>query len=377
MKIFNRTSFILLVLALTLSAIGALSSCDKHKDKSKKAASSASANQATAVSVITAKMQKLQVKYQSSGSLTPITNPVLKAETNGRVEQIRTYDGAAVKTNQILAILDHSKQKIAYLQAKSQLASSKALAHQKRLEQRSNEILMKKGVTSKLAYSQAAAAAKVAVARVKEAEQNLVQAENALSDTIIRSPITGNVEQVYVSQGESITTGTPLFKLINRSLLQARLPFSEKRASEFKIGQRVHLLSPATPGKEYVGQITAITPAINPLNRSLDVIVTFNSDNLWHSGASIQGHVFLERSISTIVVPVESIVLRGNQSWAFTVVNGKAVAHQVQIAQEANGMAAISSNIKAGDKIVTHGAQYLSQGAPVQIQQTKGTPAKN
>lgn len=368
MKFTPRISCILIV---TLSCF-LLFSCNKDKDKPKKPA----APQATPVAVIKASIRSLPVKYQSSGSLTPITHPTLKAEINGRVTQVRTYDGAEVKTNQVLATLGHEKQQIAYLQAKAHLVAAKATVHEKDLEQQSKYILMKKGITSKLSYAQAVAAVKVTKARVNVAEQNLLHAENELSNTIIRSPITGNVEKVLASQGETVTIGTPLFKLINHSLLQARLPFSEKRASDFKIGQRVHLLSPATPGKEYVGQVTAITPSINPLNRSLDVIVTFNSDNLWHSGASIQGKVYLEEKINAIVVPTESIVLRGNRSLVFTVVNGKAMPHVIKVIEETNGAAAISSNIKSGAMIVTHGAQYLAQGSPVSVPKPKSAPTK-
>lgn len=376
MKALCNTSRIFCILIITLSCSLAIS-CSKDKSKTKKPA----AVQTTPVAVIKASLQKLQVKYQSSGSLKPITNPVIKAEINGRVTQVRTYDGAAIRTNQILATLDHKKQQVTYLRAKAHIVSAKATVKEKALEARSKHILMEKGVTSKLSYAQSAASLEVAEANLKVAEQNLLHAENDLSNTIIRSPITGHVETVYISQGESVTIGTPLFKLINRSLLQARLPFSEKRASDFKVGQRVHLLSPATPGKEYVGQITAITPAINPLNRSLDVIVTFNSDNLWHSGASIQGNVYLERDISSIVVPQEAIVLRNGQSLVFTVVSGKAVPHVIKVVQQSGGNAAISSDIKTGGIIVTHGAQYLSKGAPVSIQgsnpQTQPQPKKS
>ena len=362
MKSISNFHRITCIIAIALTCAFMIS-CSKNKSKA-----AAAAQQTTPVAVITAKLQNLQIKYQSSGSLTPVTNPTLKSEVSGRVTQVRTFDGAAVKTNQILATLDHKKQQIAYLQAKAQLISARATVKEKELEARSKYILMQKGVTSKISYAQSAATLEVAEARLKVDEQNLLQAENELSSTIIRSPISGHVETVYASQGESVTPGTPLFKLINRSLLQARLPFSEKRASDFKIGQKVHLLSPATPGKEYVGQITAITPSINPLNRSLDVIVTFNSDGLWHSGASIQGNVFLEQQVSSIVVPVESIVLQSNQSFVFTVVNGQAVPHVVQVVEQSGGNAAISSDIVAGDIIVTHGAQYLSQGSPVTIQ---------
>jgi membrane fusion protein (multidrug efflux system) len=364
MKNFART---LTAFCLILSCI-VIFGCNKHK---KQDAASAAAAQTTAVSVVKAVSQPLEVKYESSGSLEPITNPTIKAEINGRVLQVNAYAGQEVKANQILAVLDHSKEKIAYEQAKAQLASAKAELHAKELEAQSKKILMEKGIASKLSYAQAAAAVDVAKARINEMEQNLLQAEYQLTKTIIRSPIDGHVQEVKISQGDYVylNEGTPMFKLINRSLLQARLPFSQKLAGQFQIGQKVHLFSPATPGKEYIGQVTAITPSIDPLNRSLDVIVTFDSDELWHAGASIRGHVFLEKKVDAIIVPIESIVLRNNQNYVFTVVDGKAVQHAVNIIEEDthNGVAAVSSDFKSGAELVVHGAQYLSQGSPVTV----------
>jgi membrane fusion protein (multidrug efflux system) len=340
---------------------GGLTSCSK---KAKKKA----ASQKTSVSVITAKSQKLQVKYKSSGSLVPITRPSIKATTNGRITQVNAYDGQAVRAKQILATMDNSKQRIAYLQALAKVKSARARLTEKQLEAKSTTLLLKKHVVSKLKAAQVEASAQVAKAEVNEANQNLLQAENLLQDTIIRSPINGHVQKVLISEGDYVTQGATMFQLIDHSLLQARLSFSQTKANDLKVGQRVHLLSPATPGKEYVGQITAVTPSINPDNRTVDVIVTFNSDNLWKSGASINGSVYLEKSNSVYIVPVESLVLRGDGTLLFTVKDGKAIRHDATIVEEQQGYAAVTANIKDGDKIVTHGAHYLSPGAAVSIQ---------
>lgn len=360
---FSSRLFKLCLIVLTVAA---LTGCDKH-DSKKASANSQASNNATAVSVIMAKPQNLQIKYESSGSLEPITNPTITAEIAGRVNQVNTYAGAEVQANQVLALLDHQKAEISYQQAKAKLTSAEAELQAKTLEEKSRVQLVKKGIVSKLHFEKSKAEVSVAQARVAEMKQNLLAAENSLERTVVRSPIDGHVEKVSISQGDYLTVGKPMFKIINRSLLQARLPFSQERAGEFKIGQQVRLVSPATPGKEYIGQITAITPSINPTNRSLDVIITFNSDELWHAGASIRGHVYLEEKKNVIMIPVESIVLRDNRNLVFTVKDNKAVEHSVSIIQEDNSTAAIQGNIKSGDKIVVHGAQYLSNGASVSV----------
>lgn len=346
--------------SILMLGTGSLTGCSKK-------AKPAAAEQATSVSVITAKSQQLQIKYKSSGSLQPVTNPTIKATTAGRITQVNAYDGQAIRANQILASMDNTKQRIAYLQAVAKVKSARAKLKEKQLEAQSNAQLVKTHVVSKLKAAKAEASAEVAKAELNEANQNLLQAENLLQDTIIRSPIDGHVEKVSVSEGDYVTQGATLFKLINHSLLQARLSFSQAKANDLSVGQRVHLLSPATPGKEYVGQITSISPSINPDNRTVDIIVTFNSDKLWKSGASINGYVYLEKMNTVFVVPVESLVLRSSDSLVFTVKDGKAVQHTATIIEEEQGYAAITSDIKNGDQIVTDGSHYLSPGTAVSI----------
>ncbi len=355
----KATSFLLF--SLVIISCGFLFACSKSHDK-------VQSENATPVSVMKISEKQVQLRYESTGFLQPIINPTIKAGMAGHITKVNVSVGQKIKANQILAKIDDSQFELAYKQAKAEEGSAAAQIRLKDLEQKSNKVLLEKGLISKLSYAKTETAADIARAKMIEMQQHILRASHQLRKTIIRSPIDGYVQKVNISQGDYVTAGEPLFVLINHSVLQARLPFSQEQAVQFKVGQRVNLLSPATPGKEYIGQVSEITPLINPLNRSLDVIVNFKSDNLWHAGASIRGHVYLDKQIKAFTIPIESIVLYDNQNFVFTVVNNKAVQKQVTILRENNNLAIVTGKIKTNDILVVHGAQYLTNGAAVSIQ---------
>ena len=356
----SNMSQIRLVLILLFSVPLILTSCSKDK----KATAS---DQTTPVKVMQVKYQKISIRYKSTGSISSVTNPVLKAQVPGKVLSVNVNVGDKIKTNQILAVLSNSRQKLAYKSAEAQLNSAKAELKQAKLLANSKNILAKKGIVSKLDASHATASAAMSEAKVIEAEQGLESAQHELNLTLVRSSISGSVEAKYISQGTFVTAGQSLFRIINHSLLQATLPFSQESAGKFYVGQKVHLLSPATPGKEYIGEISSITPSINPNNRALNVIVEFQNSDLWHAGASIEGYVYLKNKQRVMVIPTESVTLRGNNNYIFTITNNKAKQILVQILEERDGYVAVQGKIKQDAQVVTLGAQYLANNSSVTI----------
>ena len=84
---------------------------------------------------------------------------------------------------------------------------------------------------------------------VSAREQHARAAKN-LARTRIVSPVDGRVDNRFVSVGDWIELGKPVFQLSTSEALRIRLPFPETVAERIKIGQSVRLSTPTAPGRD-------------------------------------------------------------------------------------------------------------------------------
>jgi membrane fusion protein, multidrug efflux system len=351
------TTRTLVVAALSASLVA----CGFGHDKKKKDGASA---QALPVTVLEIKKQPVEILFQSVGSFFTTNSPIVKAQTTGEVKSINVQAGAEVKKGDLLVQLGDKRAEIEYQKA---LASQNEKQY---IEERYKK-LAAKGIVSQVQYQQALASLKVA-------QQGLLAAKENVDRAKIDSPIDGHVEQIYVSVGDLVSPGSKVASVVNSKMLEARLPFSQSQVSMLKIGQAVEIFSPTSPDYVLKGSIDAITPSINPENRSFDVIVKFsNAQNVWRIGASNYAAISLEEKGTGYFIPKESIVLGNGGEQVFVARNGKAVEiKDIKILSTQGQMDAIDApGLKEGDLIIVDGAPYLSNGSAITIQGKKPTPA--
>ena len=70
---------------------------------------------------------------------------------------------------------------------------------------------------------------------------------------------------------------------------------------------------------------------------------------------------------SATVIPEESIVPQGGDSFVFVVENGVAHLRQIRIGLRQGGQVQVLSGIKPGDQVVVAGIQKIRDGAPVRV----------
>lgn len=350
----SRLVFVLIVMSVS----SMLSGCDKK---------AASESQSTPITVIEAIIQDVPLEYDSTGSLSAVVNPVIRTEVAGTVKALPVKLGQSVEKGQIVVMLSNVKQELKYEQAIAQLSASKAKLEAAEMTRRSKGELIASGAVSKLDYANSVALEKAAIEQVNIDQKNLELYKEDLDHAAIRSPIDGHVEQINVSVGGYVLPGDAVIKLVNNAVLQAILVFPQQMAGQLQIGQAVHLFSPATPGKEYLGSIMFISPAINASNRSIDVIVEFQSDNVWHSGASITGKVYSQALYPVVMVPTESLVTTNKGDLVYVIRDKHAIAEPVHILFRSGDKAAIQGKIQNKELIAVLGAQYLDNHALVDI----------
>jgi membrane fusion protein (multidrug efflux system) len=176
--------------------------------------------------------------------------------------------------------------------------------------------------------------------------------------------------ETWVSQAD---TYDPTRDLARR--IYIRLPFPLDIVRRLKIGQPVALTN-FEDGKQTVGVIREIRPALSTMTQTVEVIAEVKNPGGWRPAGSVRGEVTLEIHRNKPVVPEQSIVLRPAGAVVYVISDNVAHAHPVKTGIQRDGMIEILDGIQPGWIIAVDGAALLTDGAKVNVRAaTPATPA--
>jgi len=221
-------------------------------------------------------------------------------------------------------------------------------------------------------------AAKAATAAARErataATGQLREAQLALGDTDLRSPLNGILLERRVEVGTFATAGTPAFVVADLRLVKVRFNVPDTALRAVRTGQPLPLTVDAFPGEPFQGRIVSIAPAADPRARSFEVIVSIaNPDLKLRSGmiASIQVAPDAASGGRRLQIPVDALVHDpvGDRYVVYTteLKSGGSVVRAVPIKPGAlvGNRVEILDGLAAGQRIVVSGANLLRPGDPV------------
>jgi membrane fusion protein (multidrug efflux system) len=171
-----------------------------------------------------------------------------------------------------------------------------------------------------------------------------------------------------VSEGAYVAAGTDIARLdkIDQLKLDFRVP--EVYSSQLKPGLKLRLAVDAFPDENFQGAIYAIEPAVDEQTRTVVVRARVaNADLKLRPGMFARVQLQLGVRENAIWIPEEAIVPRGQESYVFRVVEGKADLVRVQTGMRKVGEVEIVKGLAAGDLVVTEGTQRLAPGSFVSI----------
>lgn len=330
------------------------------------------------VTVAQAQLRSMQVGEEVVGAVDPTTVPTVSAEVPGRVLQVLADVGDPVKAGQVLAILDDQDISNSERAARSEVKRLEALAaNQQRLTERYRE-LVKKNFISPLKMDETESQLTAQREQLAGAEAQLANASRRLAKTRIVAPISGRVEQRMVSKGDYVDIGKPVFQLAAVENLRVRLPFPETLVNRIRPGLTIILTTPTAPDKAVRGRVEEIRPLIGASNRAFEAVVGIANPGDWKPGASVNGRVIIEEHPNAVVVPETSVVLRPAGKVVYVIKDRQALQRVVQTGVKQDGHIEILSGLAAGETIAVDGAGFLTDKAPVNVQngRSAGKPAE-
>lgn len=275
-----------------------------------------------------------------------------------RIEKILVNEGQSFQQGDVLLLLKPAEDAILQLgQAKEEL---KAARHEQQLVQ--------ERVNLKLATQMDLATAQLRTEQAKVMIANL--ADRGINQNHqLKAEQAGIIHLLSVQQGQSVPAGSPILQWVDKNQWVVRLGVEPEDFERLQLNQEVLLTPTNKPTFQPIkGQIATITNQIDPVTRLLNVFVKPESNQTLLINDYIEAKIIVS-SANTLVAPRQSLLPDGKAYRLFTIENGHAVQHQVQIGLENDTQAeVIASDLKEQDEIVVLGNYELEDGMAVEVQ---------
>ncbi|MDT8319159.1 MAG: efflux RND transporter periplasmic adaptor subunit [Xanthomonadales bacterium] len=328
---------------------------------------------AALVRVVEIRHGRLQHELSFYGVLQPVSRARLAFQSSGVLRSRPVSLGQRVQEGEVLATLDNPElgpgeragaaRLQEYLSQRDQaerdlhrlrsLAASGAVGEEQ-LEQKSTEL----------------ASLEAAVLRAKA---DLTGSRQRLTDATLVAPFDGVISALSAEPGEYLAAGQPLMSIGGLDAVEVRLLLPAALVAELGIGAGLKVRLPQLGGRETSGVVSELS-TIGEVETGLFPVVVEVALDPSISGlrAGMQAQVLVDYAdVAGLIVPLRAIVDPvGGAPAIFTVAEGRAQRHEVDILAIANGEVAVAmadGGADPGDLVVVAGTRSLTAGQQVSV----------
>jgi membrane fusion protein, multidrug efflux system len=335
----------------------------------------------TSVPVTVARVESVPLDRSISivGTLFAKDEAQVAAQVDGQVEKTRVDFGDRVTQEQELALIDTTSYEALANQSAANLEKVQANATNAERNLTRVQDLQKEKISSPSDLDKATSDAEQARADVKAAEAARVIALLNVERSRVKAPFNGAIAERIASAGDYMKIGSPLFRVVNDSVLKFIFQVPERHASFVQKKLQVQFNVDNYPGETFTGSVYLISPAVSTASRAFGVgaLVT-NTDFRLKANTFARGTLTLERDVPTPMVPVESVVSFAGVTKVFVVETNMAHARDVSVGRVQNGRQEILKGLAPGESVVVTGQSKLSDGTAVTVQSgTNTAPAQS
>lgn len=312
---------------------------------------------ATPVIVTIADVKEFADEIEALGTLKAKESIDLASSVTERVTKVSFEDNQRVAQGDVLLEMDATEEH-------AELAEQKS--YMKEAQRQVNRLspLVAKGAASAAILDENRRELEGARARV-----NAIQAR--IDQRIIKAPFDGVLGLRNISVGALAQTGAMITTLDDDSVMKLDFSVPEVFLSSLKTGVMIEATTTAYPNTIFKGRISNVDSRIDPVTRSIEARALIeNAERLLKPGLLMQ--VALKKNIrDALLIPEEALTANGADNFVFVVHEGaektSAERRKVEIGSRQYGVAEITSGLKKGEMIVTHGTLRVRPDAPLTI----------
>lgn len=288
-----------------------------------------------------------------SGKAKAIRDVKVVAEESGVMEKILVRKGQFVRKGDTLAVLRNEVVAAQYAQAKAGL-------NQAEINFRSVETLYQKKAVSEVEYL----AARYNLDAAKAA-YDLARAR--YEKLFIKATISGLVNDRFADEGAFVSPMSPVFELLDRSVIKVEAGISERYYDEIKVGTPAEVTFDAFPGLVVQSKISYKSQKVDPVSRTFTVEIEFPNPENRLSSELIANVKILKKAYTNKIIIPQDVVIETEKGF-FVFVERNSVAYRIPVEVEnIVGNQMVIAGIRPGDHLIVVGHRNIADQDTVRV----------
>ncbi|MDE2413069.1 MAG: efflux RND transporter periplasmic adaptor subunit, partial [Sphingomonadales bacterium] len=329
------------------------------------------------VSFAVAKAQDTPLYREFSSQFEATNEVAIRPQVGGIIVAKQFADGAMVRKGQPLYVIDPREYRAALAGAQAQLAGAQANAARARQDVARYGPLVKEDAISRQVYDNAVQAASAGAAQVNAAQAGVAQAQLAVSYTVVRSPLSGQIGTTNFNVGALVSpSGPELARVSGQDAIYAYFSASEQDLlsystrdprSRAESGRDIELTLADGSVYPFKGTIDFVDRALDPATGSSRIRAVFpNPEHKLRPGMFGKVRIKTETKTGAIVIPDKAVIDQLGTNFVLVIgKDNKIEQRQVQAGPHVGDAWVILSGLKAGERVVVEGVQKAMPGAEV------------
>ena len=258
--------------------------------------------------VWTLRRQNMALGVPVSGTLRAVQSATIKARVAGELQGLSLREGDSVRTGDVVARIDATETQARLRQAQQQADAARAQVDINQRQFDNNRALVDQGFISRTALDASQASLQAAKASHAAAVATADVARNTLSDTVLRSPLTGQVAQRLVQNGERVGVEARILEVVNLSHLEIEALMAPADSVRVRVGQVAQLQIEGS-SDTLSATVVRINPSAQAASRAVPVYLTVDNT---HALPALRQGLFVQGTLETgmadlLAVPLESV----------------------------------------------------------------------
>ena len=334
-------------------------------------------SRSTPVSVGEVRLMDIRYTVQAAGTLVALNTAVVRAKVDGELKALRFTEGQLVQAGQVLAEIDARSFEAQVNQAQGQFARDAALMKNAELDlQRYQDLLSKDAIARQQVETQAALVRQLQ-GTVQADQAQIDMAKLQLSYTRVTAPISGRLGLKQVELGSLVRSSDPngLVNITQTQPMSVVFSVPEMHVPlimrKLKAGQALPVEAWDRDQKIRLaqGRVSTTDNAIDVATSTLRLKATLdNRDGSLFPNQFANIRLQLDTLKNVVAVPAHAVQRVAAGTFVYVVQADNTVQVQtVQLEAVEGDWQAVKADLKAGQQVVTDGADRLRSGSVVEV----------
>jgi len=304
--------------------------------------------------------------------LNGIVEPERKIEIFSRlsayVKEIVREEGAYVKENDVLALLDDTEIKISYEQSKIELEQAKLSLEESEQNYTRNQELKKRDMISEQDFQAQEAQYKQRQLDHQSRLESFKNLQLQLNWTKIRSLSEGYITERLIEVGDRVNTNQQVYTIEDFKPLLIRVYVPTSDAIKLKIGMPAEVKTEVIKGTVFEGDVKLINPRIDVQTGTVKVTIEVFDDSLrLKPGMFVEARIIIGMKEDILVIPRKAILYKQNKTFVFVMNRGQVSQREITLGLTEEDHVEVTSGLEERDVIVIVGVESLKDGQRVDV----------